>query len=68
MAFSVGAGFVAGGGFSIIGAHTDSPVLKLKPCSQRSAKGYQQIDVEAVRRPEAWSPTPGLPTGCARTP
>jgi aspartyl aminopeptidase len=47
VAFAVGAGFVAGGGFSIVGAHTDSPVLKLKPCSKKSVKGYQQIDVEA---------------------
>ena len=47
VAFFVGAAFVAGNGFNIVGAHTDSPVLKLKPCSKKSAHGCIQINVEA---------------------
>eukprot|EP00322_Chrysochromulina_rotalis_P005622 CAMPEP_0115840546 /NCGR_PEP_ID=MMETSP0287-20121206/6827_1 /TAXON_ID=412157 /ORGANISM="Chrysochromulina rotalis, Strain UIO044" /LENGTH=478 /DNA_ID=CAMNT_0003294161 /DNA_START=15 /DNA_END=1451 /DNA_ORIENTATION=+ len=46
VAFTVGADFRPGNGFNIIGAHTDSPVLKLKPCSKKSAHGYLQLNVE----------------------
>ena len=47
VAFFVGAAFEAGNGFNIVAAHTDSPVLKLKPCSKKSAHGCIQINVEA---------------------
>jgi aspartyl aminopeptidase len=46
VAFTVGAAFEAGNGVTIVGAHTDSPVLKLKPVSARSAHGYLQLGVE----------------------
>lgn len=32
--------------FSIVGSHTDSPVLKLKPVSKISKEGFKQIGVE----------------------
>ena len=47
VAFFVGAAFKVGNGFNIVGAHTDSPVLKLKPCSKKNAHGCIQINVEA---------------------
>jgi len=46
VAFTVGGAYQPGGGFKVIGAHSDSPVLKLKPVTKRSLHGYIQIGVE----------------------
>ena len=46
VAFTVGARYQPGGAFKVIGAHSDSPVLKLKPVTKRSLHGYIQIGVE----------------------
>jgi len=46
VAFTVGGLYQAGGEFKVIGAHTDSPVLKVKPVSTKSACGYVQVGVE----------------------
>lgn len=46
VAFAVGGKYERRGGFSIIGAHTDSPVLKLKPVSKISSAGCLQLAVE----------------------
>jgi len=46
MAFAVGSKFQPGNGFSIIGAHTDSPVLKLKPKSKSGSAGFLQLGVQ----------------------
>lgn len=47
LAFTVGKGDLAKEGFRIIGAHTDSPCLKIKPgaCSV-TADGYVKVNVE----------------------
>jgi aspartyl aminopeptidase len=46
VAFEVGSGSPASGGFRIVGAHTDSPNLRLKPRADVSAHGYRQFAVE----------------------
>lgn len=46
VAFVIGGEYKAGNGANIIGAHTDSPNLKVKPTSKRERKGCLQVDVE----------------------
>lgn len=46
VAFSVGEKYQPGNGFKIIGGHTDSPNLKVKPHSKRSGSGCIQLAVE----------------------
>ena len=46
VAFQVGAVSPAEGGFRIVGAHSDSPNLRLKPRADVTAHGYRQYAVE----------------------
>jgi len=46
VAFVAGGKFVPGNGFSIIGAHTDSPHLNIKPRMAIEKEGYVQVAVE----------------------
>lgn len=46
IAYAVGGKWKPGNGFVIQGAHTDSPVLKLKPISKITSSGYLQVGVE----------------------
>ena len=46
VALRMGAASPVQGGFRVLGAHTDSPNLRLKPCADVSAHGYQQLAVE----------------------
>ncbi len=45
-AFQLGTRPVAESGFRIIGAHTDSPNLRVKPAADTSSAGYRQLAVE----------------------
>jgi aspartyl aminopeptidase len=46
VAFEVGSSSPAQGGFRVVGAHTDSPNLRVKPRPDVDAHGYRQLGVE----------------------
>ncbi|KAL1563635.1 aspartyl aminopeptidase [Salvia divinorum] len=46
VAFAIGKKYVAGNGIFIIGAHTDSPCLKLKPVTKVTKGGYLEVGVQ----------------------
>ena len=46
VAFEVGSALPAEGGFRVVGAHTDSPNLRLKPRPDLAPHGYRQLGVE----------------------
>ncbi|KAJ0048096.1 hypothetical protein Pint_15705 [Pistacia integerrima] len=46
VAFAIGKKYVAGNGFHIVGAHTDSPCLKLKPVSKVTKGAYLEVGVQ----------------------
>ena len=42
-AFAVGAKYAPGSGFVIVGAHTDSPCPRLKPCTKAKSENFLQV-------------------------
>ncbi|OAY47934.1 probable aspartyl aminopeptidase [Manihot esculenta] len=46
VAFAIGKKYVAGNGFYVVGAHTDSPCIKLKPVSKVTKGGYLEVGVQ----------------------
>lgn len=46
VALAVGGAYAAGGGFHMVGAHTDSPCLKVKPVSAGARAGCAMVNVE----------------------
>eukprot|EP00199_Chlamydomonas_sp_CCMP681_P000378 CAMPEP_0119116542 /NCGR_PEP_ID=MMETSP1180-20130426/52340_1 /TAXON_ID=3052 ORGANISM="Chlamydomonas cf sp, Strain CCMP681" /NCGR_SAMPLE_ID=MMETSP1180 /ASSEMBLY_ACC=CAM_ASM_000741 /LENGTH=537 /DNA_ID=CAMNT_0007105703 /DNA_START=126 /DNA_END=1739 /DNA_ORIENTATION=- len=46
VAFAVGGLYAPGNGFYMVGAHTDSPCLKLKPISKATKSGFLMVNAE----------------------
>lgn len=46
VAFAIGTSWKPGNPIAMVGAHTDSPCLRIKPVSKRSGEGFLQIGVE----------------------
>ncbi|MCJ1409181.1 hypothetical protein MMC19_003259 [Ptychographa xylographoides] len=46
LAFAIGMKWKPGNPIAMIGAHTDSPTLRIKPVSKNSNQGYMQVGVE----------------------
>ncbi|KAK8117291.1 Aspartyl aminopeptidase [Apiospora kogelbergensis] len=46
VAFAIGSKWKPGNPIAMVGAHTDSPTLRLKPVSRKTGAGFMQIGVE----------------------
>lgn len=46
VAFAIGSAWEPGNPVSMVGAHTDSPCLRIKPVSKRTSDGFMQVGLE----------------------